>query len=32
MLSGQSPEDTAKNIEERGNQFIKENPDVEARS
>jgi len=32
MLSGQSPEDTAKNIEDRGNQFIQENPDVEARS
>jgi multiple sugar transport system substrate-binding protein len=30
MLSGQSPEQTAKNIEERGNQFIAENPDVEA--
>jgi multiple sugar transport system substrate-binding protein len=32
MLSGQSPEDTAKNIDDRGNQFITENPDVEARS
>jgi len=32
MLNGQSPEDTAKNIETRGNQFIQENPDVETRS
>jgi hypothetical protein len=32
MLSGQSAEDTAKNIETRGNQFIQENPDVESRS
>ena len=31
MLSGQSPEQTAKNIEERGNKFIQENPDVEVR-
>jgi len=31
MLEGQSPEDTARRIEERGNQFIQENPDVEAR-
>ena len=30
MLSGQSPQDTAKNIETRGNQYISENPDVEA--
>ena len=30
ILSGQSPEDTAKNIETRGNQYISENPDVEA--
>lgn len=30
MLSGQSPEQTAKNIEDRGNQYISENPDVEA--
>lgn len=30
MLSGQSPQDTAKNIETRGNQYITENPDVEA--
>jgi multiple sugar transport system substrate-binding protein len=30
MLSGQSPEDTAANIEKRGNQYIAENPDVEA--
>jgi multiple sugar transport system substrate-binding protein len=30
MLSGQSPEQTAKNIEERGNKYIAENPDVEA--
>lgn len=30
ILSGQSPEDTAKNIESRGNQYISENPDVEA--
>ena len=31
MLSGQSPEQTAKNIEERGNKYIQENPDVEVR-
>jgi multiple sugar transport system substrate-binding protein len=31
MLEGQTPEQTAKNIEERGNQYIEENPDVEAR-
>jgi multiple sugar transport system substrate-binding protein len=30
ILSSQSPEDTAKNIETRGNQYISENPDVEA--
>jgi multiple sugar transport system substrate-binding protein len=30
MLSGQSPEQTAANIETRGNQYIAENPDVEA--
>jgi multiple sugar transport system substrate-binding protein len=30
ILSGQSPEDTAKNIETRGNQYIQDNPDVEA--
>jgi multiple sugar transport system substrate-binding protein len=30
MLSGQSPEQTAKNIEDRGNQYIADNPDVEA--
>jgi ABC-type glycerol-3-phosphate transport system substrate-binding protein len=31
MLEGQSPEQTAKNIDDRGNKFIQENPDVEAR-
>jgi hypothetical protein len=31
MLEGQSPEQTAKNIDDRGNKFIEENPDVEAR-
>ena len=30
-LQGQSPEDTAKNIDARGNKFIQENPDVEAK-
>jgi multiple sugar transport system substrate-binding protein len=30
ILSGQSPEQTAKNIEDRGNQYIADNPDVEA--
>ena len=30
ILGGQSPEQTAKNIEDRGNQYISENPDVEA--
>jgi len=30
MLSGQSPEQTAKNIEDRGNLYIADNPDVEA--
>jgi ABC-type glycerol-3-phosphate transport system substrate-binding protein len=29
-LSGQSVEETAKNIDARGNKFIQENPDVEA--
>jgi hypothetical protein len=29
-LQGQSPEDTAKNIDARGNKFIQENPDVEG--
>jgi hypothetical protein len=31
MIEGQAPELTAKNIDERGNKFIQENPDVEAR-
>ncbi|MGE3269201.1 MAG: ABC transporter substrate-binding protein [Chloroflexota bacterium] len=31
MIEGQSPEDTAKKIDERGNKFIQDNPDVEAR-
>lgn len=31
MLQGQSPQDTAKNIDDRGNKFIQENPDVEVR-
>ena len=30
-LQGQSPEDTAKNIDARGNKFIQENPDVESK-
>jgi hypothetical protein len=29
MSAGQSAEDTAKNIETRGNKFIADNPDVE---
>jgi multiple sugar transport system substrate-binding protein len=31
MLEGQAPDVTAKNIDDRGNKFIQENPDVEAR-
>jgi ABC-type glycerol-3-phosphate transport system substrate-binding protein len=31
MLENQSPENTAKNIDDRGNEFIKENPDIEAK-
>jgi multiple sugar transport system substrate-binding protein len=31
MLEGQAPDVTAKNIDERGNKFIQENPDVEDR-
>jgi multiple sugar transport system substrate-binding protein len=31
VTAGQSPEDTAKNIEARGNKYIQENPDVENR-
>jgi ABC-type glycerol-3-phosphate transport system substrate-binding protein len=31
MLEGQAADVTAKNIEDRGNKFIQENPDVEAR-
>lgn len=31
VLEGQSPEDTARRIEERGNKYIEENPDVEKR-
>jgi multiple sugar transport system substrate-binding protein len=30
-LEGQSPEQTAKNVDERGNKFIQDNPDVEAK-
>ena len=31
MLEGQAPDVTAKNIDDRGNKFIADNPDVEAR-
>jgi len=31
MTAGQSPEDTAKNIDTRGDKFIQDNPDVEDR-
>jgi multiple sugar transport system substrate-binding protein len=31
MREGQSPEETARNVEARGNTFIQQNPDVEVR-
>lgn len=31
MLEGQAPDVTAKNVDDRGNKFIQENPDLEAK-